>query len=301
MGTSPAPARRAAELWFKTTASGTLLSSAAGPTGGEPMGMYISSQGGCLVATVGSTVINSPIFGTCSILKENDGKWHQAVLTVSPPGTNPLLGGSTQTATLYLDGASEATATIGKQATPSATGYTADIGNGPNGDLNGSVADVSIYTSQLSTATVNAHYAALQNQISVKVPNITNPLAPPQYLTTPTINSQTITITDPIGKNSMYMYAGGALAQTVSPLGGVTYYGYDQAQRASTITDPDGDTSYLTYDAHNNVTSTTTCAAVNNCQTSYAGYYENPANPLDPRNDKQTDARDARSSSSDRP
>ena len=45
------------------------------------------------------------------------------------------------------------------------------------------------------------------------------------------------------------------------------------------------------------MTSTTNCAAVNNCQTSYASYYENLANPLDPRNDKPTDARDARSSS----
>ena len=77
----------------------------------------------------------------------------------------------------------------------------------------------------------------------------------------------------------------------------MTYYGYDQAQRASTITDPDGDTTYITYDAHNNVTSTTTCAAVSNCQTSYASYYENLSNPLDPRNDKPTDSRDARSSS----
>ena len=63
----------------------------------------------------------------------------------------------------------------------------------------------------------------------------------------------------------------------------------------------DGDTSYVTYDAHNNVTSTTTCAAVGNCQTSYASYYENLSSPLDPRNDKPTDSRDARSSSSSDP
>ena len=80
-------------------------------------------------------------------------------------------------------------------------------------------------------------------------------------------------------------------------LGGVTSYGYDAATRAATITDPDGDTTYMTYDAHNNVTSTTTCAAVGNCQTSYASYYENLSSPLDPRNDKPTDSRDARSSS----
>ena len=192
------------------------------------------------------------------------------------------------------------TATISTKPTQSATGYTVNIGNGPKGDLNGSIADVSIYTSTLSATTVTGHDDALQNQISVKVPN-SNPLAPPQYLTTPTFNTATITVTGPTGAKSAYMYADGALAQVTNPLGGVTYYGYDAAQRASTITDPDGDTSYLTYDAHNNVTSTTTCAAVGNCQTSYAAYYENPANPLDPRNDRQTDARDARSSSSTDP
>ena len=287
------------EVWFKTTAGGTLLSSASGPTGGEPMGLYVASGtqgGGCLVGSVGNVTVNAPIFGTCTGgAPVNDGKWHQAVLTVGPSPQIPLQGPS-QTATLYLDGASIATETVSAKPTQSATGYTVNVGNGPKGDLNGSIADVSIYTSTLGSTTITGHYGALQNQISVKIPN-SNPLAPPQYLTTPTFNTATITVTGPTARKSVYMYADGALAQVTSPLGGVTYYGYDQAQRASTITDPDGDTSYLTYDAHNNVTSTTTCAAVGNCQTSYAGYYENPANPLDPRNDRQTDARDARSSS----
>ena len=117
-------------------------------------------------------------------------------------------------------------------------------------------------------------------------------------MATPTLNTQTITVTDPIGKNAVYLYAERradpdhrrARRRDLST-------GTTLPSRASTITDPDGDTTYLTYDAHNNVTSTTTCAAVSNCQTSYASYYENLANPLDPRNDKPTDSRDARSSS----
>ena len=129
---------------------------------------------------------------------------------------------------------------------------------------------------------VTAHYDALQNQISVKVPS-SNPLAPPQYLTTPTLNTQTITVTDPTGKNAVvHVRRAGRWSQATNPLGGVTYYGYDAAQRASTITDPDGDTTYLTYDAHNNVTSTTTCAAVNNCQTSYAVLLREPGQPARP-------------------
>ena len=80
-------------------------------------------------------------------------------------------------------------------------------------------------------------------------------------------------------------------------LGGVTWYGYDASNRAATVTDPDGYTTYTTHDAYNNVTSTTICAAINDCQTSYESYYENLSNPLDPRNNKPTDERDARSSS----
>ena len=251
------------EVWFKTTAGGTLLSSASGPTGGQPMSLYIASaaQGGCLVGSVGNVTVNAPIFGTCTGgAPANDGKWHQAVLTVGPSPQIPLQGPS-QTATLYMDGKSVGTATISTKPAQSATGYTVNIGNGPKGDLNGSIADVSIYTSTLSASTITGHDDALQNQISVKISN-SNPLAPPQYLTTPTFNTATITVTGPSGAKSVYMYADGALAQVTNPLGGVTYYGYDAAQRASTITDPDGDTSYMTYDAHNNVTSTTNCAAV---------------------------------------
>jgi YD repeat-containing protein len=42
------------------------------------------------------------------------------------------------------------------------------------------------------------------------------------------------------------MYTSGALVRTTNLLGGVTYYGYDAAGRASTITDPEGDTTYET-------------------------------------------------------
>ena len=45
------------------------------------------------------------------------------------------------------------------------------------------------------------------------------------------------------------------------------------------------------------MTSTTTCAEINDCQSSYTSYYEDLSNPLDPRNNEPTDERDARSSS----
>ena len=147
---------------------------------------------------------------------------------------------------------------------------------------------MSLYATQLTASDVTAHYSALKAQV---VPSgVTAP-------TTPPVNTQTVTVTNPAAATSQYVYANGVLAKGTGPLGGVTTYGYDVARRAVTITDADGDTTYVSYDAHNNVTSTTTCEAIGNCQSSYAAYFENLSNPLDPRNDKPTDSRDARSSS----
>jgi RHS repeat-associated protein len=284
-----------AELWFKTTKTGTLLSSGAGPTGGEPLAIWIPKGADCLEGSVGSTVLNNALFGLCVSTAINDGKWHQAAITLSPGTTTS--GAFSQTATLYQDGVVLATAQITKQATASAAGYVADIGSGTNGFLNGSVADVSLYPSELTSGQVATHFAALQDQVSI--PGAINPLTgqPVPSVTLPTLNTQTITVTDPVGKNALYIYASGALVRTSDALGGVTSYGYDEARRATTITDPDGDTTYMTYDAHNNVTSTTMCAAINDCQTTYASYFEDLPNPLDPRNDKPTDSRDPRSTS----
>ncbi len=281
-----------AELWFSTTGNGTVLSSGSGQNG-EPMALWVPSGYKCLEGTIGSTTLNAPLFGSCTG-NVADGKWHHAVLTMSPGTICPsgsltcTPGSFSQTATLYVDGKSLATTTIPVQATASATGYVAYVGNGPNGDFTGSIADVSFYTTQLSSTDVAAHYQALRSQ------NIPTGVTPPA---TPPVNIQTVTVTDPASKTASYVYATGALVRAVSVLGGVTSYGYDAALRASAITDPDGDTTYVTYDAHNNVSSTTTCAAINNCQTAYSSYYENLSNPLDPRNDKPTDSRDARSSS----
>ena len=78
-------------------------------------------------------------------------------------------GHFSQTATLYVDGAVVTTARITTQATASPAGYIADIGNGPNGDFTGSIADVSLYTTQLSSTDVSSHYNALSNRMSLPV------------------------------------------------------------------------------------------------------------------------------------
>jgi RHS repeat-associated protein len=295
----------AVELWFSTKSDGTLLSSSSPQNGGAPMALWLSQDianggGYCLEGMVDSTLVAVNYVGFCESANVADGKWHQAILALSPPVTCPAgsytcqPGSVSQTATLYQDGTSIATAQI-TPGSVSATGYTAYLGTGPkdpqpgqpDGPFTGSIADVSFYSGQLTSTEVSSHYGTLESQ---HLPSGATTSVPP-------VNTQTITVTDPLGKPATYTYASGALTQATNVLGGVTTYGYDDALRASTITDPDGDTTYMTYDAHNNVTSTTTCAAVNNCQTSYASYYEDLSNPLDPRNDKVTDERDPRSSS----
>jgi RHS repeat-associated protein len=277
-----------AELWFSATKAGTLLSAASG-SGGNPPTLWLNSSG-CVEGTVNGLLLNSATPCQSAI---GDGKWHQVVFTLSAVGTNSTGTVSQQTATLYVDGKAIASGPV-TPGTVSAAGYTAVIGNGSDGDFAGSLADVSLYAGQLSATDVTAHYDGLHNQVLVAEPG--NP-SNPTYLSTPTLNTQTITVTDPVSKNAVYVYATGTLIKTTDVLGGVTWYGYDASARATTVTDPDGYTTYVTHDSYNNVTSTTTCAAINDCQTSYSSYYENLSNPLDPDNNKPTDERNARSSS----
>jgi len=270
-----------AEIWFNpTNLTGQLLSTSAG-SGGNPIDLWLSD--GCLEATIGTAAFDESSGCDSSAGTLTDGYWYQAVLTLSP------VTGGTQTATLYLDGNSIGTDTISAPAA-SATGYTAYVGNGSAGDFTGSIADVSFYTTQLSADDASNHYNPL-------VPAVIWAGFTPSGADVPVLNTQVITVGDPAGKNAAYVYSSGSLVRETDTLGGTTYYGYDSADRASTITDPDGDTSYETYDLHNNVTSSTTCVAVNDCQTSYTSYYEDLSNPLDPRNDQPTDSHDARSSS----
>jgi RHS repeat-associated protein len=280
-------AGESAELWFTATKAGTLLSTGSG-SGGSPPVLQVTSSG-CVAGTVNGILLSGT--GTCTSVI-GDGKWHQVVLTLSPVEASSTGTSSIQAVTLYLDGKVLDTNTI-TPPTTSASGYTAVIGNGPDGDFTGSIADVSLYATQLAATDVTAHFDGLHNQVLVQEPNT----EPPVYLATPSLNTQVITVSNPLGGNASYEYGTGNLIKETSALGGSTYYGYDASNRDTTVTDPDGNTTYTTHDAYNNVTSTTTCAAVNDCQTGYSSYYEDLSNPLDPRNNKPTDERDPRSSS----
>jgi RHS repeat-associated protein len=286
--TAAGGAGESVELWFTAAKAGTLLSAGSG-TGGNPPALWVNSSG-CVEGEIDGILLN-PV--TCrSVI--GDGKWHQVDFTLSAVEANATGTASQQAAALYVDGKVTAANDI-TPPTASAAGYTADIGDGTDGDFDGSIADVSLYTTALTATDVTAHYDALANQVMVPAPGSTP--TDPIYLTTPTVNTQTITVTDPAGKTATYVYASGDLAKETDVLGGTTWYGYDDSNRATTVTNPDGYTTYTTHDAYNNVTSTTTCAAINDCQTSYTSYYEDLSDPLDLRNNKPTDERDARSSS----
>jgi RHS repeat-associated protein len=274
-----------AEAWFNTTATGQefILKAANGALSGDPLVLQV--KGGCLQANLQDapfTVAKQSTCGTSSNFVD-DGGWHQAVATLGPASA-PSGGKVTQTLTLYQDGVSVGSVAVSTSPTAS-SGDVTYIGQG----FTGSLADVSVYPAMLTSGQVAGHFAALASQQGTVDPN-GNPLPP-------LVNTQTVTVTNPLGGAGKYVYASGALVEQITPVGGIIRFGYDAAMRADTITDPDGDTTYATHDAHNNVTSTTTCAAINNCQTAYTSYYENLSNPLDPRNDKPTDNRDARSSS----
>ncbi|GAA5178696.1 polymorphic toxin-type HINT domain-containing protein [Rugosimonospora acidiphila] len=76
-------------------------------------------------------------------------------------------------------------------------------------------------------------------------------------------------------------------------------FGYDANGFQNQVTNENGDTVTMTYDARGNVTSTTTCrtrTTPSQCQTSY-NTYPTVTSPFDPRNDVPIQTRDARSAS----
>ncbi|MBP2336565.1 RHS repeat-associated protein [Saccharothrix coeruleofusca] len=72
-------------------------------------------------------------------------------------------------------------------------------------------------------------------------------------------------------------------------------FSYDDNGNLTTVTDENGDSTWLTYDARGNVTSTKTCRTATVCHTSYKTYPATITNQYDPRNDLPVESRDGRS------
>ncbi|WP_280703028.1 LamG-like jellyroll fold domain-containing protein [Kitasatospora sp. GP82] len=270
------------ELWFKTTASGTLYGYQSFPLGAAHTNsdswnpaLYVGSDGklyGDLWTGDASTTLNSS-------QTVNDGKWHHAVLAGDDSGQ-----------TLYLDGTQAAASTTARQVYYNGSAYvyvgagTAD-GGWPNhptstdGHFNGSIAEVAFYKNRLDAGTVSAHYKSMGSASSPTKITYSSVTAPSNY-----------------NLSWRWDTATGQLTSIVDPNSGLTRYTYDTHGYVYSVTDPDGHTVTTGHDDRGNTVSTTTCTDAAHCHTAYASYYLDTANPFDPANDKLTSSSDARSS-----
>ncbi|MFF8279716.1 LamG-like jellyroll fold domain-containing protein [Streptomyces lateritius] len=268
------------ELWFRTDKPGVLFSDQSAPLAGAtaPSGswtpvLYVGADGklhGEYWSYPGSPSNTSPNTVT-------DNAWHHAVVTAQ---------GETQT--LYLDGTQVATKTgvpvnhgsnnrsfIGAGFAKSWPSAPSDISY-----FTGQMDEVAVYHRPLTAGQVANHYKARTEASGSAL-------------------SATVTVTDPTGAKTSGTFdavRGQRRTASTNADGGVTTYAYDTGGFLHTVTDPNGHSTITGHDEHGNTVSTTTCRDANSCWTSFAEYYNNPADKLDLRNGKQIALRDGRSS-----
>jgi RHS repeat-associated protein len=274
-------------LWFKVrqgnSAGGVLYDYEALPLNypGQPTGLRVPAL---YVGTDGKLrgeVWNgggSPITTSQAV---NDGNWHYAVLSVS-----------TSAESLYLDGSLVGTSNTAPVASDGSYVYIGAGASGgtwpahpasPGGYFPGSIAEVAVYKTQLTTAQVTAQWLAAKSSAG---------LAP----------TETVHVTDPGGNTLTYAYdpqQGNRIIAQTDALGNRTTYGYDTSGFLDTTTDPNGNVITTGHDVRGNLVSQTTCQdqAASDCSTQYYTYYLNGTSTTDPRNDLVLTMRDGRSSS----
>ncbi|MFI6796919.1 LamG-like jellyroll fold domain-containing protein [Streptosporangium canum] len=288
------------ELWFKTTATGRIVSSGRWSTL-DPI-LQVGSDGK-LSASYQPTA--SPIVSPAVV---NDGAWHHVTFTIA---------GDKQT--LYLDGASVGTLT--QPATNDDRGTTR-IGGG----LAGLVDELAVYDRPLTEAEVSAHFAA-RAEAPNKLAKITLPSGrvwatnvydtATERLKTHTDSNggtwqigapvydratgkSTVTVTDPRNGTLTSVsdaWRGYRLVSQTDQLTKVTAYDYDTGGFPSKVTDPNGNVFERFYDKRGNVLSSRQCQTSSSCQLDHYEYYLNKDDQFDPRNDRPVTSRDARSSS----
>ncbi|MFJ3900934.1 LamG-like jellyroll fold domain-containing protein [Streptomyces sp. NPDC090025] len=265
------------ELWFRTTKPGVLFSDQEKPlpdaASYAPV-LYVGSDN----KLHGQYFTRGVAATNTSPNTVTDGEWHHAVVTAK---------GATHT--LYLDGAQVAQTTTvpvtheNNQRTYIGAGYTswwpASPGDGVQ-YLTGQIDEVAVYPRTLTGDQVARHYGARA------------------YASGSSLSS-TVTVTDPTGAKTSSTFdavRGQRRTATTNADGGVTTYAYDTGGFLHTVTDPNGHATITGHDERGNTVSTTTCRDANSCWTSFAEYYNNPADKLDLRNGKQTAILDGRSS-----
>src|SRR2546429_7979776 len=162
-GLPTANAPRTVEAWVKTTSSGPIVMYGSGAT----VNLFDLSV---RANAVGLVTYNNDHWFTTPYAVAN-GAWHQVVVTYDGAGV----------VTMYLDGTSLGTQSVGGtlNTIPDANGLL--IGNDYWGSLSGSVDEVAVYPKALTAAQVLAHFSASGN---------TRPTAPTAVLASSTVGNQ---------------------------------------------------------------------------------------------------------------
>jgi hypothetical protein len=143
-------ALRSTELWFKTTSAARQVLFTYGSSGNQQQyGLWLDA-GGTTMTAWGYGGAYDKVFTMPAAL--NDGNWHYVVKTYN--GT---------AVTLYIDGVALTPQTVARATAVNAYGFSigAVLTSDPNygGYFNGSIDEVSFYTTTLNQATVTNHYA----------------------------------------------------------------------------------------------------------------------------------------------
>ncbi|NUW41368.1 LamG-like jellyroll fold domain-containing protein [Nonomuraea rhodomycinica] len=294
-----------AELWFKTTGTGTIMRAhEIFDNASKPM-LEITSAGK-LSASFHQTT--TPIVTSATV---KDGAWHHVVLAAA---------GDVQT--LYLDG--QVAGTLNGPITGTSDLDYLDLGGG---GLAASLDEVALYDRPLSAAEVARHYAArlqapqLLTKITLpsgriwavntydpateRIKTHTDQHGGTWQLGERTIDraagTSTVVVTDPKNEKITAVHdawRGYRLMSKTDQLGKVTKYSYDTGGYLYERVDPNNNTTTWQSDERGNTLSTETCRTFDSCQTSYTEYYLNKDDKFDLRNDRVLKVRDARSSSS---
>ena len=318
----------AVELWFRTTSGGVLMSYADQPFGTAPTEwapmLYVGQdghlRGGFWVPTpTGQRQIQStePV---------NDGQWHHVVLSGAIDTQTLYVDGKAQ---LVSPGSSEISTVRGLidhdrlQHLVLGTGNTKNWPSGNNGDyyFNGSIDEVALYQHPLGATAAAQHYAARSAVVQLTKITLPQDDRVAASLTYDDINDRVATLTDHDARTwRLDAPARNEAVRTVTlrgPYPDWTYefdadhggrltsrtqdgkkrgYAYNAEGFLSAQTDELNHQATFTTDARGNVLSRTTCRQAGACQTSYASYFLNAADPLDPRNDRKLTDSDPRSS-----
>ncbi|WP_030472319.1 LamG-like jellyroll fold domain-containing protein [Lentzea aerocolonigenes] len=310
----------AAELWFKTTAEGTLLSYAdqSFPTaaGTSTPILYVGTDG-LLYGGFARQNASGPR-QIVTTRKVDDGQWHHVVLSAA-----------INTQTLYLDGSAAGTlagyvdhAKQGRLTLGGGSGKDWPAGNNADFYFNGAIDEVAVYQHTLGAHAVSQHFEAAKS-----ADELTEHLLPQDNrkyvtLTYDDVNDRVRSLTDHEGRTWQLDTPARQDAVRTAVLRGPAGYGawtytfdadnggrlvsrthdnatakieYNTSGFASATVDENNHRTEFTTDERGNVLSTKRCRTAGSCNTSYATYLK-PTGPLDPRADRLESTSDARSS-----